>query len=52
MKNKFIVVKATESFKQRVKDAAASDNVTLSSYITSLINVDLKKRESNGTDKD
>lgn len=52
MKTKHIVVKATESFKQRVKNAAASDNITLSSYITSLINADLKKREKNGIDKD
>lgn len=52
MKTTHMVVKATKEFKEKVKNAAISDNTTLSGYITSLINVDLKKREQNGTDKD
>ena len=49
MKTTQIVIKSTEEFKQKVKNAAASDNITLSSYITWLINTDLKKRaEKNG----
>ena len=52
MKTTQIVIKSTEEFKKKVKDAAASDNITLSNYVTSLINDDFKKRKKNGTDKD
>lgn len=45
MKTKHIVVKATEEFKEKAIAAAKSDEKTLSGYVTSLINADLKKRD-------